>query len=183
MLFFCRRGRQNLRQLKKTDFEIKVNSQGKRCVVKTTDELTKNHRAHDVQAEEGGMMIANDGPFCPVSSFEKYLSVLNPMNEYLFQRPKKSAGEGEIWYDNMVVGENTLGKKMKVISHQAELSTIYTNHSIRATTITILDRSGFEARHINHVGKRTQKRKQHKNLQQNRYKHKNKHGGQPYGCN
>ena len=64
MLFFCRRGRQNLHQLKKTDFEIKVNSQGKRCVVKTTDELTKNHRAHDVQAEEGGMMIANDGPFC-----------------------------------------------------------------------------------------------------------------------
>ena len=108
MLFFCRRGRQNLRQLKKTDFEIKVNSQGKRCVVKTTDELTKNHRAHDVQAEEGGMMIANDGPFCPVSSFEKCLSVLNPMNEYLFQRPK-SSGEGEIWYDNMVSGENTLG--------------------------------------------------------------------------
>ena len=143
MLFFCRRGRKNLRQLKKTDFEIKVNSQGKRCVVKTTDELTKNHRAHDVQAEEGGMMIANDGPFCPVSSFEKYLSVLNPMNEYLFQRPKKSAGEGEIWYDNMVVGENTLGKKMKVISHQEELSTI-----IKATTITILDRSGFEAQHI-----------------------------------
>ena len=66
MLFFFRRGRQNFRQLKKTDdFEINVNSQGtKRCVVKTTDELTKNHRAHDVQAEEGGMMIANDGPFC-----------------------------------------------------------------------------------------------------------------------
>ncbi|CAH3169115.1 unnamed protein product, partial [Porites lobata] len=58
----------------KTDFQIKVNSQGKRCVVKTTDELTKNHRAHDVQAEEGGMMIANDGPLCQVSSFEKYLS-------------------------------------------------------------------------------------------------------------
>ena len=102
------------------------------------------------------------------------------MNEYLFQRPK-SSGEGEIWYDNMAVGENTLGKKMKVISHQAELSTIYTNHSIRATTITILDRSGFEARHIMSVS--GHKRKQHKNLQQNRYKHKNKHGGQPYGCN
>ena len=69
------------------------------------------------------------------------------MNEYLFQRPK-SSGEGEIWYDNMAVGENTLGKKTKVISHQAELSTIYTNHSIRVTTTTILDRSGFEARHI-----------------------------------
>ena len=69
------------------------------------------------------------------------------MNTF-FSEPKKSAGGGEIWYDNMVVGENTLGKKMKVISHQAELSTIYTNHSTRATTITILDRSGFEAGHI-----------------------------------
>ena len=48
----------------------------------------------------------------------------------------------------MVVGENTLGKKMIVISQQAELSTMYTNHLIRATTITILDRSGFEARRI-----------------------------------
>ena len=126
-----------------------MNSQGKRCVVKTNaDELTKNHREHGVQAEEGGMMIANDSPFCPVSSFEKYLSVLNGMNEFLFQRPK-SSGKGEVWYDNMVVGENTLGKKIrKVISQQAELSTTYTNHSIRATTITILDRSGFEARHM-----------------------------------
>ena len=48
----------------------------------------------------------------------------------------------------MVVGENTLGKKMKVISQQAELSTIYTNHSIRAKTMSIRDRSGFEPRHI-----------------------------------
>ena len=48
----------------------------------------------------------------------------------------------------MVVSENTRGKKMKVISQQAELSTTYTNHSIRATTITILDRIGLEARHI-----------------------------------
>ena len=37
---------------------------------------------------------------------------------------------------------------MKVISHQSELSTVYSNHSIRATTLTILDRSGFEGRHI-----------------------------------
>jgi len=72
------------------------------------------------------MMIANDSPFCPVSSFEKYLSVLTPVNEYLFQRPKSSA-KGEVWYDNvnMVVGESTLGKKMKVISQRAELSTTH----------------------------------------------------------
>ena len=133
IMFFCRCGRQNLRQLKKNDFEIKVNSLGKRCVVKTTGELTKNHRVHDIQAEGGGTMIANDGPFCPVFSFEKYLTHLNPCNEFLFQRPKSSS-DGQVWYDNMVVGEHTLGKKMKVISQQAKLSTEYTNHSIRATT-------------------------------------------------
>ena len=57
--------------------------------------VTKNHREHDVQAEEGGRVIANDSTFCPVSSFEKYLSILNPMNEFLFQRPK-SYGKGEV---------------------------------------------------------------------------------------
>lgn len=114
--------------------------------MKTNDELTKNHRECDFQAEEGGMMIASDSPFCLVSSIEKYLSVLNPMNEFLFQRPK-SSGKGEVWY-NMVVGENTLCKKMKVISQQAELSTMYAKHSIRATTKPIIDRSGFQARHI-----------------------------------
>jgi site-specific recombinase XerD len=134
MFFFCRRGRQNLRELKRDDFAI-------RCVVKKSDELTKNHRVHDAQAEERGMMV--------VYSFEKYLTHLNPLNEFLFQRPKRcSPSDGIIWHDNMVVGENTLGKKMKVLSKEAKLSVKYTNHSIRATTITILDRNGYEARHI-----------------------------------
>ena len=48
----------------------------------------------------------------------------------------------------MVVGECTLGEKMKNISREAKLSKCYTNHSIRATAVTILDKSGFEARHI-----------------------------------
>ena len=42
--------------------------------------------------------------------------------------------------------ENTLGNKMKAISKLANLSREYTNHSIRATSITILDECGFEAR-------------------------------------
>ena len=149
MFYFCRRGRQNLRELKKDDFTINVNTNGRRCVIKTKDELTKNHRVNDAQAEEGGMMIANDSHYCPVYSFEKYLSHLNPINEFLFQRPKsKVPSDSAIWYDNMVVGVNTLGGKMKILSKEANLSVEYTNHSIRATTITILDRNGYEARHI-----------------------------------
>ncbi|KAK3749055.1 hypothetical protein QZH41_019186 [Actinostola sp. cb2023] len=70
-------------------------------------------------------------------------------NEYLLQRPRRSIKPSdEIWYDNMVVGLRTLGDKMKRISTAEELSYVYTNHSIRATSITMLDECGYEARHI-----------------------------------
>ena len=148
MLCFCRRGRQNLRQLKKAAFEVHTDATGAKFVSKVRDELTKTHREDD-EAEEGGVMYATEGVWCPVASFEKYLQHLNPKNEFLFQRPKKEvSSDAVVWYDNMVVGERSLGDMMKRISKDANLSRIYTNHSIRATAVTILDKSGFEARHI-----------------------------------
>ena len=48
----------------------------------------------------------------------------------------------------MVVSVCLLGDMMKQISTEANLSRVYTNHFIRATAVTILDKSGFEARHI-----------------------------------
>ena len=42
-------------------------------------------------------------------------------------------------YDKQMVGTNTLGSKMKALSKHAQLSREYTNHSIRATSVTILD--------------------------------------------
>ena len=54
-----------------------------------------------------------------------------------------------VWYDNMVVGERSLGDRMEKISKKANLSRVlYKPESIRATAVTILDKSGFEARHI-----------------------------------
>lgn len=148
MLFFCRRGRQNLRQLQKDDFHIGTDTAGVKYVYKAKDELTKNHREND-EAQETQAMFAIGGPFCPVLAFEKYVSHLNPKNEYLFQRPSRSFNpSNDKWYDNMVVGQRTLGDKMKTLSKAAKLSYSYTNHSIRATAITILDECGFEARHI-----------------------------------
>ena len=148
MLFFCRRGRQNLRELKKEDFSTCTDSSGVRYVWKVKDELTKNRREND-EAQESQTMFETGGPFCPVLSFEKYVTRLNPKNEFLFQRPKKGLDESdEVWYDNTVVGQRTLAEKMKKLSIAAKLSCVYTNHSIRATTITILDESGYEARHI-----------------------------------
>ena len=72
----------------------------------------KNGRAqvNDAQAEEGGMMVANDSPYYLVYSFEQYLTHLNPFNEFLFQRPKHGCpSDGIIWYDNMEVGQKHAG--------------------------------------------------------------------------
>lgn len=83
-------------------------------------------------------------PRCPVVSFLKYLSKLNPMNLYLWQRPKASfkhhaCEDDPIWYENAAVGHNSLGEMMTNMSKLARLSRIYTNNCIRGTYVSILD--------------------------------------------
>ena len=88
-------------------------------------------------------------PLCPVASFRKYITKLNPKNPWLWQKPLDAFDEDDnVWYANSPLGKNTLRLLMKNISKMAHLSVEYTNHSIRATDITALDDAGFEARHI-----------------------------------
>ena len=132
--------------MKKSHFRFGKDASGKKYVAKVVDELTKNHREND--KEEGGMMYETEGPFYPVASFEKYLQHLNPVNEFLFQRPKKTTPDSDVWYDNMVIGERYLADMMKKISKEADLSKIYSNHSIRATAVTILDKFRGASHHV-----------------------------------
>ena len=53
-----------------------------------------------------------------------------------------------VWYDNQVVGQGPINTFMRDLCHTIGIDPPYTNHCIRATTITILDEDGFEARHI-----------------------------------
>lgn len=86
---------------------------------------------------------------CPVASFENYISKLCPDLEALWQRPKASFDVGEsTWYCKSPLGKNTLAGMMSEISHIALLSMAYTNHSIRATSITVMDVEGVTGRHI-----------------------------------
>ncbi|VDI19990.1 Hypothetical predicted protein [Mytilus galloprovincialis] len=64
----------------------------------------------------------------------------------------------ETWFENKPLGKNTLGALMAKISNCAGLSKVYTNHSIRSTSITTLSESGFEDIKIKTVSK-------HKSLQ------------------
>lgn len=148
MLFFCRRGQENLRKLTIHDFRVNTNANGIEYVEKVTDEMTKNRRENN-DSEDVALMEATGKEDCPVASYKLYLSKLNPNLPALFQRPKKSPPSNDKhWYDNMVIGEKKLAAMMKTISKEAGLACIYTNHCIRATAITILDSKGVEARDI-----------------------------------
>ena len=148
MLHLCRRGRENLRELKTSSFMVKKLPDGVEYVTQVTDELTKNHREND-EAEDGGMMLATGTENCPVEAFKLYKSKLNDKLDVFFQKPKRSTPTDDgPWFDAQVVGIKTLDNKMKNISEKAELSELYTNHCIRATSISMLDDVGMEARHI-----------------------------------
>ena len=88
-------------------------------------------------------------PLCPVASFKKYLDKLNPKREALWQRSLDSFTENSpTWYMDQPLGKNTLGNMLKTICEQSGLNDIYTNHYLRATSITVLDFNKFEARDI-----------------------------------
>ena len=147
MFYLCRRGRENLRSLEKDSFKVSEYTDGRKYIVLAKDELTKNHRVDD-ECHEGGIILETGGENCPVASFLLYLSKLNPKLKDFFQRPKAVMNPYGPWYDNQVLGVKTLEQLMKIISKEANTSQSYTNHSIRATCITLLDSAGLEARHI-----------------------------------
>ena len=84
-----------------------------------------------------------------MKAFKLYLQKLNKTADILWQRPKHKIidYDGE-WYDAAPVGRDPLNSTMKEISKNAKLSMIYMNHCIRASVVTNLNDSGFEAHDI-----------------------------------
>ena len=86
---------------------------------------------------------------CPVKSLVKYKRHLKPKLATFFQRPKSKISQNDkVWYDAAPMGHNTVGSLMNKISESAQLSKKYTNHSLRATAVHILDAANFPSRHI-----------------------------------
>ena len=96
-----------------------------------------------------GRMYATDTPMCPVASFLKYLNKRHPDCAALWKQPKDVYDdENEAWFEKKPLGVNIFGEMMSKISKAADLSKTYTNHSIGAICITVLNDSGMEGRHI-----------------------------------
>ena len=152
VLFFCRRGREGQRQLKPTSFKFEVDPTGRKYVTMAHDEATKNHPGGVSDIPSTGKYARmyetedqNDG----YKALELYLSKLNLKCDSFFQYPRKNWSVGDnVWYEACPVGVNSLDSMMKNISEAASLSKTYTNHSIRATAITLWSNTEIPNRHI-----------------------------------
>jgi site-specific recombinase XerD len=145
MLHFGRRGREGLAEMTKDSFLVKRDQSGFEYVTLSFNEYDKNHKVEHEDKQQ--LMFASDDEMCPVRSFRKYVNVLNPNLDRFWQRPKKQ-GKGVIWYENAPVGKNKLAKMLSRMSEKAELSEIYTNHSLKATAATVLKEAGVTNKDI-----------------------------------
>jgi len=94
-------------------------------------------------------MYKTNSPTGGYSALELFLSKLNPECEALFQYPKRNwRPSDKIWYENRPLGINKLSKIMYDISSAAGLSCIYTNHSVRATAITLWSTASLTNREV-----------------------------------
>ena len=160
MYYTGRRGKEGLRDLSKTSFEVKTSANKKEFIEITFNEKTKKNQGDTMSAAANALhndhhIITSipDSQLCPVESFKRYVDLLHPKLPAFFQKPNKF----KTGFNREAIGKNMLGSLMKDISEKAKLSKIYTNHQIRKTTATGMHKSGFTLEQISHVTK-------HKNL-------------------
>lgn len=151
MLHFCRRGRENLRELEKHWFEFASDENGDKYV-SIRDEFNKNHREGNNARSTQARMYKSKTGACPLTTLRVYMSKLDPRSNVFFQMPKDYINsQEEAWYYPRPLGKNTLGNMMRTLSEQAGLAAQYTNHCLRATSISLLDEAGYEGRAIQKI--------------------------------
>ena len=145
MMHFGRLGREGLRDLKKDSFSVLRDATGREYVYIAYNEVEKTRSGLDMNVDEHNkkMYAEPQSEKYPVKLFNLYLSKLNPQYSAFFQRPNPHSERSGRWYDNMAIGKHSLGQMMDKISEKANLSTKYTNHCLRATTITTLKHVGI----------------------------------------
>ena len=155
-----RRGKEGLRNLTKQSFQLKKASDGVEYIQMTYNEKTKKNQGNATSASvnalhnDQNIISAQEGDLCPIRSYKKYTSLLNPNINAFFQYPS----DDKKGYTAKVVGKNSLGTMMSDIAQKAKLSKIYTNHAVWKTTATAMRCSGFSLEEIAHVTK-------HKNIE------------------
>ncbi|KAK3732454.1 hypothetical protein QZH41_004290 [Actinostola sp. cb2023] len=115
-LFWCRRGCEGQRQLRRDSFRFLTDADGQNYAEMTNDVQTKNHQggisektSHEKQIRLYSTGNIGDSYWC----LQKYVQKLNTNQQAFFQRPASKAKESDpVWYENSPLGVNTLAKMM-----------------------------------------------------------------------
>ena len=150
--FLGKRGQEDLRQLKKNSFALKINAHGREYLELTYNESTKKSQGdNNNEMNEQPILLSQPGKAkCPVNSYKLYMSKLSSIDDF-FQTLNpyfKSTGQ---WYKATAVSENTIGKFLKNICKNSGLTTVYTNHCLRGTTATAMHKNGYSLHDIAQV--------------------------------
>ena len=113
---------------------------------------TKKHQGglDDQDDESNGKTFERPGSKrCPVKLFSKYLRHLNPESSNLFQKPRSpcrsfNPAKDEVWFCSVPMGHNSLENMLRGMTSRAGIQPYLTNHSIRATTVTVLSAANYE---------------------------------------
>ncbi|XP_031561324.1 uncharacterized protein LOC116297270 [Actinia tenebrosa] len=153
-LYFCRRGREGQRNIKKSSFAFLRDENSRPYATMTHDEATKTRQGglddRSASFEKLGRIYQTDHPNDGYHALCLYVEKLNPECEAFFQFPKRfwNGEQEKVWFERRCLGVNKLGEMMKDLSRAANLSQIYTNHCVRATAITLWSNAGLSNRHI-----------------------------------
>ena len=145
LLHFQLRGRENLRAFTKNSFEFGLLEDGKEFVCIKVPMLQKNVKASLNRKEfenlKTAKMISQQTDRCPVKMLKYYISKLpsQTKDDSLFPGLKKNGTFSEL----TVLGKDSLGNLMSVLSRKACLSKKYTNHCVRVTGINLMHESGM----------------------------------------
>jgi len=152
MFYFGRRGQENQRNMVKEDI-VFGKTANRLEYVALRERATKNHPGGLRDNEDNSQAIMCEWPDnperCPVRCIKKYLQKRNPNCPALWQKPRNySTGKfnesDAVWFCNVPLGKNTLDNLLGRMSKKAGLSTHFTSHCIRATSVTILKAAGLE---------------------------------------
>lgn len=164
-LYFGKRGRENQALMKKSMMKLVKTANGEEYFELNKKEpgtvlTTKNH-AGGLEATEdhsdGKIFPSKPGTErCPVKLIKAYLSHLNPEKECLFRKHRDSKAKFSpetctVWYSACKIGHNTLENMLRNMTTRAGIVPYLTNHSMRATTITVLSSNNIETRKIKAV--------------------------------
>ena len=157
-LYFGRRGREGWREFKSDSFAVKTDDQNRQYITMLKTEQTKNHQGGHKQSEQDysdQRVYETSGKLDPVTAYNLYMSKRHPECDAFFQTPRVKFNIQDHWYRNEPIGKNTIATIMQKISKRANLSQVYTCHSVRATTVTILGRAGYQNSNICKITKHT----------------------------